>query len=536
MKKYIEQSVRIILYISFFVPLIVLPTSYIFPFIVPKIILLRSLVTLALGGYISLLFINWREYKPKATLINIALLLFLLSFATSTFLGVDPYHSFWDNHERMLGLFTILHYVAYYFVAGAVFKNSKDWQWALRIFLLAASLVMFIAVLQRMVDPMLLLNNGSTRVSSTLGNAIYLGGYGLFLSFAAYLAWVREKNSIWKFAIVLFGALGMLGLFFSDTRGSILGFIVGVVIAVLIYSLLLKSYPRTRYFLWSLLGILILVVGTLYVSRQTNFVKNLPAVGRAVNTSFIDIKTSPRWIAWEIAVESWKQKPIFGWGPNNYFYAFNKNYNPRSLEYGYGETWFDNAHNIILNTLAVQGLFGLLAYLALFAAPVYVLLKLYKEDDKKMNNIHLLAVGTAFLGAHLVQNVTVFENITSYLYFVFWLALINGAISGKEFKEGLIPDKKFNFGLSFSVILICALVVFVFNVQPARANKKTLVAIREINSSPAQSLEHAKQALGFSSPHIDDIRSDLGRSALAILATENSNFSKEKRTAVFKLI
>ena len=114
--KIFDYFIKIVLMTSFFVPLIVLPSSYIFPFIVPKIVFFRSLVLLMLGSYILLLISNWKKYRIKLSAINIAVLIFLLSFSISTFVGVDVYKSVWDSHERMLGLFTIFHYIFYYLI------------------------------------------------------------------------------------------------------------------------------------------------------------------------------------------------------------------------------------------------------------------------------------------------------------------------------------------------------------------------------------------------------------------------------------
>ena len=135
MKQRILAAVKFLIYLTFFVPLLVLPTSFIFPFIVPKILAFRSLVELMIGGYVLLLFINWHEFRPRFSWLSTAVGAFFISFAISTFVGVDPYHSFWDNHERMLGLFTIFHYVAYYFICSSLFKTWDDWQKALKIFL-----------------------------------------------------------------------------------------------------------------------------------------------------------------------------------------------------------------------------------------------------------------------------------------------------------------------------------------------------------------------------------------------------------------
>jgi hypothetical protein len=60
------------------------------------------------------------------------------------------------------------------------------WRTALRVFLVAGTLVMLVGMLQ-VLKPDFLLNQGDKRIIGTLGNAIYMGGYGLFLMFACAL-------------------------------------------------------------------------------------------------------------------------------------------------------------------------------------------------------------------------------------------------------------------------------------------------------------------------------------------------------------
>ena len=527
MKQKIEILIKWLIYATFFVPLLVLPTSYIFPFIVPKIVFFRSLVEIMLGAYCLLLMINWGEYAPKNTYLNLALLLFIFSFGISTFVGTDAYHSFWDNHERMLGFFTVLHYTAFYFIAQSVFKDWKDWKWASRIFLLGGFFVMFIAWLQTQ-NPQLLLNNGSDRVASTLGNPIYVGNYGLFLTCLALLLFIREKDSLWKWFYGIAGFFGFMAMFWSGTRGSMLGLVAGAAFAAIVYIVVLKKYPKLRFGLLGLAIFGVIGISLLYSFRKTDFVIKLPAIGRAVNTSLSDIEASPRWIAWQIGLQSFKEKPLFGWGPNNYFYAYNAHYNPRSLEFGYGETWFDNAHNIIINTLAVQGAFGLLTYLMLYGAVLAALVMAYRANKV---DAHFLAIGGAFLVAHFVCVVTVFEDPTSYIYLMFWLAMVSVLTSSdnildkaKNVASSIIhSDKKLSSGGMISVSIVFAIIIFIFNIQPARANQMALDAIRSLSQDPVSGMTAAQAALEFNSPHIDDIRSDISRT---VSQTLNGNWQK----------
>ncbi|MEK7499336.1 MAG: hypothetical protein AAB649_01885, partial [Patescibacteria group bacterium] len=216
----IKSFLLICIGLTFIVPLAVLPNSFIFPFIVPKILLFRSLVLLMAAGYVALLTVGWKEFRPRMTPVTVAVLLFGLSLALSTFFGVDVYRSMWDNHERMLGLFTLLHYVLYYVIVTSVTKDERTWERLGAWFLLAGSLVMLIAVIQK-GNSDFLLNRGADRVSATLGNPIYLGGYGLFILYLGLLLAWRAKKASWQQWLRYGGAaLGFLGIFLSGTRGS----------------------------------------------------------------------------------------------------------------------------------------------------------------------------------------------------------------------------------------------------------------------------------------------------------------------------
>jgi len=538
MKRFLENVTKVLIYLSFFVPLVVAPASFIFPFIVPKILIFRSLTTLMLGCYILLLFINWREYKIRFTPVNLALGFFILSFVISTFVGVDPYHSFWDNHERMLGLFTMLHYFIFYLFCSSVFKNWSEWKIALKIFLFAGSVVMVLGIVQR-VDPTFLMNQSSDRVASTLGNSIYVGGYALFLFFTSFLLLMKEGSNFWKVVWCIAGLISFAGMIFSGTRGSLLGFLVGIFVVLLGYSITLKSRPKVRRLSLSILAICVVVLGVLYLNRQNSAVFNIPVLGRLLNSSLSMGTGSTRLIAWNIAVEGWKERPIFGWGPNNFFYAFNKYYNPKSLEFGYGETWFDNAHNIILNTLTVQGAFGLMCYLSIF---IIATLVLWRNKELREKNLHLVVLGSAFLVAHLVQNFTVFENPTSYLYFVFWLAMINrlsqGVVDSQLVLDENIKNKDEAVKMPFIIFTggLVLVLIFLFNIQPARANMKTFGAMNMLYGDPILGIVAIKDALSFNSPHIDDIRSDLARAGMHVLNGATGRLSKESIDELAMLI
>lgn len=513
----LQIVIKILVAATFFVPLIVLPSNYIFPFIVPKIVWFRSLIFLMLGVYVILLAANWQEYRPRLTLLNITIALFFFSFSISTFVGVDWYRSFWDNHERMLGLFTIFHFILYYYILTSFIKEEKDWRWLLRLFLGAGSIVMMIGVFQKL-NPSFLLNNGSDRVSATLGNPIYFSGYGLFLFFVGLLLFLKESSRFWKYYALIGGILGFWGIFGGGTRGTLLGLVAGLAVLLFSYFITLKEYKKIRWTIGVIMAAGLVLLAGLFFFRQTDFVRNIPAAGRLLNTSVSKESANTRIMAWGIALEAWKNKPIFGWGPNNYYYAFNEYYRPEFLEHGWGETWFDNAHNIIVNTLAVQGAVGIIIYLGMFGAAIFVLWRGYR---KRRVDRHMVSIGSAFLVAHLIGNVFVFENPTSYLYFFFFLGFVNQI---SDIRDPAANNKNKVRSLSSGLVIAMAIIVlsliYLTNINPARANMATLEAIRNVYSDSALGTRmYSVLASNTSpaSPHIDDIRNDFARSATQAL-------------------
>ncbi len=508
MQRKIEYLLKFLIAMTFVTPLIVVADSFIFPFIVPKILYFRTLVEIMLALYITLLVTNWDRYKPKMNWLSWAVLAFFFSFAISTFTGVDWYKSFWDNHERMLGLYTIAHYVVYFFIITAVMKSKEEWVWLFRVWLLLGGIVMALGIVQYW-DNEFLLNRGSGRSASTLGNAIYYSGYGLFLlSISLYqYFWSDRKWDFWQYFNLLGGLLGFLGIFFGGTRGTLVGLICGAGITAILYMITTESKRVRRGVALTMVGFVVLA-GLLYVNRTSPIVQKIPNINRLVNVKMDGGNDNTRIMAWGIAVEAWREMPVFGWGPNNYYYAFNKYYRPEFLRSGWSETWFDNAHNVVMNTLSTQGAVGLLLYISLFGGTIYSVWVGYRH---KKNTRDIAILGTGFIVAHFVHNIFVFENPTSYLYFFFILAFFaERSYLGKEDVKGEI-DKDVSYGVLCVAIALSLLIVYSTNYNPKKANNASLQLIRIANSDPTKGAEFFKESLQIPTPHIDDIRNDSSR-------------------------
>lgn len=530
-QRVLEFLTKILIGISAFVPLIV--GNYLMPTLAPKVFLFQNTVLLMAGVYV-VLFLFWRQrYKVSATPITIAIFFFGLSLGISTLMGVDWYRSLWGSQIRMTGVFLVFHYILYYVIVSSVIRKWEDWQWLLRTFLLAGSLVMFIGLVEA-GNPSAFCHAGSLRVSSTIGNPTFFGAYGMFLIFLGSLAFLKEKNARWLPFIVLSIVLGLAGMFASGTRSALVGFLVGGGFVFLCYLWHFKGQKKEKKILapiFLLALTLLLPLLSWFTLCQISSVEEIPVAGRLVGASSTD-SLHTRLIVWESAADAWREKPVFGWGPNNFHYAFSAYYPPKILQYGISETWFDVAHSVPFDMLATQGLVGLLSYLGLFGAAGFVLQRSYK---KKRIDIHVFSIGGGFLIAHFIHNLFLFETPTSYLYFFFFLAFLNSQTpqsSNRGANQKQSKKKLLSYGIIVTILMLFFLVLY--NI-PAVANQLMLQAQQRFSPSPREAVELYQKAVTIPSPYGRDFRLSFFDQGISLFSARIARGEKDAAEEFFFL-
>ena len=172
------------------------------------------------------------------------------------------------------------------------------------------------------------------------------------------------------------------------------------------------------------------------------FLRNIPVLGRFADFSFESIKG--RLYTWETAFWAIKDRPIFGWGPENFSFAFDKYFNYKHFHPGQGgETWFDRAHSVILDYAASTGIIGLLAYLAVF---VLYYFQFFKSEFNNLRSLRQLFVSALFFAlpfGYLIAGLTLFDVYPIYLMLFSFLALANYTLSIRD-KNNAIKVKNKN--------------------------------------------------------------------------------------------
>lgn len=396
-----------------FIPFIV-STELFFPFITGKNFAFRILVEILFGLWVFLALKD-STYRPTFSWIAVGVGGLLIVMAVADVFAENPFKAIWSNFERMEGLVGLLHLCLYFFIAGTVLNTKQLWWWFANTTVAASAIMVWYSVRQLSGD--IVINQGGMRVDGTLGNATYLAIYLLVHIFITALLCALWRGNWW--VRVVYGFIIVLQtviLFYTATRGAILGFVGGVLLTTLLITLFGREYPRMRKAAAvGILGVLVLV-GVFIAVKDSQFVRESPVLARLSSISISEGGT--RFTIWSMALEGFKERPILGWGHEGFNYVFNEHYRP---ELHNDEPWFDRAHNVFFDWLIAGGILGLAAYLFLFGAVLYYI---WRRASRVHFSIIERSILTGLLAAYVFHNLFVFDNLISSIFFFSLLAYI----------------------------------------------------------------------------------------------------------------
>ncbi len=423
-------------------------TGLYFPFITAKAYYFRVIVELGFIAWLGLAILD-PVYRPKKSWILWSLSAFILVLLVANLQGANPYYSFWSNYERMEGYITFLHLFAFFFVITGTIQTKRLWNWFLNTALVVGIMQVGWAALQ--VGGVLAVGLSADRIDGTLGNATYLAIYMVFTFFIAFLLLIRHEGEAWvKYWYVAAMGLSTLAVFWTATRGSLLGLIGGLVLAVV---LLVIFERRKKALQRAAIGVFILVA--IFVSLVLGFeesplVQNVNALQRVADISFTETTTIARFYNWQTAWQGIKERPVLGYGLGNYGPIFDKYYTPKMWNQ---EQWFDRVHNVVFDWLIAGGFIGLFAYVSLFVALMYYVWKPAGPFTPAER-----AVLTGLIAAYCFHNLFVFDNLVSYIYFFMLMGYIHVRVSKPFGGEAVVIEDNSPMG----VILALTLLIIVF--------------------------------------------------------------------------
>lgn len=403
---------------------LIVASNLFFPYITGKNFAFRLITEIGFGAWLALALVA-KEYRPRRSLILLAVAIFTLIILIADLQGVYPFKSIWSNYERMDGWVTLFHVLLYVIVAASVMRTERLWRWLMWTTLGVSAYLSLYGLLQ--ITGITALGQGgaaglTARLDATFGNPIYFAVYMLFHVFIAALLWTRawvERGPGKRVAIsLIYGAIiaaDTYMLLATGTRGTMLGLIGGSFLTALL--VLVQANRSKTAWRAAVAGITVLVVlgGVFFAVKDQAWIQKVGFLSRMATISASDTTAKARFYNWGMAWKGAQERPLLGWGQENYAIVFDKYYDPRM--HGQ-EPWFDRVHNVIFDWLVAGGFLGLLAYLSIFAATLWVI---WRSGAFTVAERSLL---TGLLAGYFVHNFFVFDNVTSYILFGTILAFV----------------------------------------------------------------------------------------------------------------
>lgn len=532
------KIIRLLLPVIYVLPFVVF-TSYYFPFIVPRNILFRIIIGIAIGGWLMLVAARPKQYLPKKNGIIISFMVLIAVLTLSSVINGDFLYGFWSTYERMEGLINFYFLLAFFVLLLGILRTENDFLKIIRFTLIASFLISLMAWIQVKDIPLLFNSTGGDRVSSSLGNATYLATYALFhVFFALYLFFKKYDNSLkfefncflildvllllveikmgilktvfqhwpllilfilpqalivyarfgsnelykkyikWIFLVII-GLLNLFALFNTQTRGAFVGLAIAILVMLLAVPFLIKGQKLLKKVSISLLALVIIFVSSIFYFKDQDFIRANPTLRRVSEISFDDTTVRSRFLTWEAALKGWKEKPILGWGEEKFYVVFNKYFPTPIYRHVGSRIWFDRPHNVFLQPLIHGGIVGLAAYLAIFA---FAYIYLWQYRKKTGDSVPLIVLGGLIL-AYMIQNAFVFDSLNSYILiiltfaYIVFLAKQGDNISEIEQTRSLVKRPPI---VMFIIIL---LLTFYITVPKALANKSYVESLKVFNQA-----------------------------------------------------
>jgi len=502
------RTVRYGLFFSAFTPLVIFrafwsPTNF------GKVIVFRILIEIIFGLWL-VLAVYRSEYRPKMKSIGWILLSLVISFFISGIFGIDPGRSFWGGFERMGGTFNLIHYFIYFVLLVSIFKTKKDWLAMLWFTLIAGFFSIIYGFLQLNQWNFILGYSGPaprSRIFGTIGNPAMFGGYLLFLVFFCLLLFNNElsKNSRYKkYFLAGFFLLAIIALFLTAVRGAVLALLIGAG-GLLITTLFLNRKKLfdlgnkiSKKFAMLILVILAVLALIGWFASTTRYFNRLSTF------SLSDHNILQRLYVWREAWRGFQEKPLLGWGSENFTAIHSKYFDPR-MYYGIEGSIFDRPHNIMLETLTDRGALG---FLILILAGYFV----FRQLKKNYSNSPITILTLFFLfTSYFIQGFFFFDTFAIYLMLAISLGLIESGVFFGEKYSNQLPETNHSAGnlvkpkyasvLFLFIPVSLIFLIYRFSILPIIANNLSAkAAINLSNNNYDAGVSQWKKSLDYSLP------------------------------------
>ncbi len=498
--------------------------NLLFPFITSKQLFFNVVIEILFIFWIAFV-VKYPAWRPKKNYMTFGLIAFFGTVVLTSFTGVDLNLSFWGDVERMLGAFHLLHFFAFYLIIITVFRTWEDWKIFLNLYVVFAIFVALKGL------------SGTGHVYSTLGNTAYVAAFHIFSTYFAILLFAREKSWVMRSLYVGPAILFVYHLVKTDIAGAYVGFAFSLLVMLFLYGILYKD-NRVKITTISIAVFMLAFGSYFFLIQKDNFItRSISFAAKVANELSLDKNTfQTRLISWRAAIKDFPAHPIMGTGYGNFAITFDKYFDAKFYDQTRSETYFDRAHNNLIDIASNMGLLGLLTYLSIYVALVYYLIMGYKNEKI---SIHEFVILSSLLTAYFVQNLAVFDAMVTYIAFMMLLAYVYFRYQGEE-EFSPNKDEQLNNNEIISLVvaaLILLPILYQYNYVPYKMLNLTIDAQRIYsNEGLIPAVDKYREALAFDSILDRDSRMTLLRLLIGDGGQLENYPDKEKASETLEFI
>lgn len=384
----------------------------------------RSVILLALAGVLGMLLAGYLILDSgRALVVRLspawaALTLYLGALVLSGLAGLSFSTTFWSLATRTSGVWYFVSLgLVMLLLQGVVRERAvRD-----RLILVTVLSAAFYSVLYFLgPDGLDLMFRDVTTDALTFGNSSFAAMY-LFgaLMLSIYYVVRAEVRTWWMYLVpvvlMLQPAFTSVGVWRGDFSHGLIGEAqassytawLSLVVLAAVYGIARIKQPlqRARVAYGALgLGVVVALFSWYSLFSPHGYLR----------AAYLSQSSAARPLVWQLSERAIAERPMLGWGADNFERVYERFYDNRLLQKEYGaEGWFDRAHNVIIDQLLDNGVVGLVAYglvyVVLLLMLTYVALNARERSDRVLG-----AVLGVYVALHVAELQTAFDTSISY--------------------------------------------------------------------------------------------------------------------------
>ncbi len=448
--------------VAFFIPWITFG-KWVFPHMTSKAFVFYGLISILIALWVYMFTTDTRYRLTKKELLMIApLLLYVLWMTIAGIAAKNSGLALWGSLMRGTGLMTLYATSLYTLIIASLSKRYEGYMVTLLGWIVGGGAVVAASVWmgdEGFNTAINVLRKGSG--GGVTGNSSLAGAYMIFLLGLTALLISMKKKTTWLWILTVFivcsplfiNVYGLLSgkSILGSARGALLGMVVGTAVATFIYwTFSSKKFVRV-------IGISGLFIGAIVFGIIW---KQLNTSGTLVHEKFVNAASATRFAFWDIAQKAMNERPLVGYGPENFPIAQARYFDPKFLSKDLAfEAWTDHPHNVYYDNGVAAGYPGIALYAVFVGSLIYILYR-----NKKLTSLQKsILIGT--LIGYLLQDLVAFDGFITIFALAVFAGIVYGSSSSIE-RESKINQKSWHSLLLYGLMAISLIGVYHLSYRP----------------------------------------------------------------------